>query len=54
MQRERRERDGCGAHVGGSFRGSEGILPPGLDFHPDRDMADSTFRSGRDCEEEDG
>ena len=25
---------------------------PGLDSHPDRDMVDSTFRSGRDCEED--
>ena len=25
-----------------------------LDSHLDRDMSDSTFRSGRDCEEEDG
>ena len=25
---------------------------PGLDSHPDRDMAKSTLRSGRDCKED--
>ena len=28
------------------------VYYPGLDYHPDRDMADLTFRSGRDCEED--
>ena len=28
------------------------VYYPGLDFHLDRDMLDSTFRSGRDCEED--
>ena len=28
------------------------VYYPGLDSHLDRDMADSTFRSGRDCEED--
>ena len=28
------------------------VYYPGLDSHPDRNMADSTFRSGRDCEED--
>ena len=28
------------------------VYYPGLDSHPDRDMADSTFRSGRYCEED--
>ena len=27
------------------------VYYPRLDSHPDRDMADSTFRSGRDCKE---
>ena len=28
------------------------VYYPGLESHPDRYMADSTFRSGRDCEED--
>ena len=28
------------------------VYYPGLDSHPDRDMAESMFRSGRDCEED--
>ena len=28
------------------------VYYPGLTSHPDREMADSTFRSGRDCEED--
>ena len=28
------------------------VYYPGLDSHPDREMAESAFQSGRDCEED--
>ena len=28
------------------------VYYPGLEYHQDRDMTDSTFRSGRDCKDD--